>query len=102
MSTQHTDTNSHKSSDANVSPTVTTGPLPASEKAYSEPQAYPGMRVPHRDILISDPDQPSVRVYDTSGPYSDDSVAIDPEKGCLLYTSPSPRDATLSRMPSSA
>ena len=25
-----------------------------------------------------------------------------PEQGCLLYTSPSPRDATLSRMPSSA
>ena len=25
-----------------------------------------------------------------------------PNKGCLLYTSPSPRDATLSRMPSSA
>ena len=24
------------------------------------------------------------------------------ENGCLLYTSPSPRDATLSRMPSSA
>ena len=24
------------------------------------------------------------------------------DKGCLLYTSPSPRDATLSRMPSSA
>ena len=24
------------------------------------------------------------------------------QKGCLLYTSPSPRDATLSRMPSSA
>ena len=27
---------------------------------------------------------------------------IDQPKGCLLYTSPSPRDATLSRMPSSA
>ena len=26
----------------------------------------------------------------------------DTSKGCLLYTSPSPRDATLSRMPSSA
>ena len=26
----------------------------------------------------------------------------EPYKGCLLYTSPSPRDATLSRMPSSA
>ena len=28
--------------------------------------------------------------------------ALDRVKGCLLYTSPSPRDATLSRMPSSA
>ena len=27
---------------------------------------------------------------------------LGPFKGCLLYTSPSPRDATLSRMPSSA
>ena len=27
---------------------------------------------------------------------------IDTYKDCLLYTSPSPRDATLSRMPSSA
>ena len=27
---------------------------------------------------------------------------IDVSKDCLLYTSPSPRDATLSRMPSSA
>ena len=27
---------------------------------------------------------------------------VDWIKGCLLYTSPSPRDATLSRMPSSA
>ena len=26
----------------------------------------------------------------------------DPKLACLLYTSPSPRDATLSRMPSSA
>ena len=28
--------------------------------------------------------------------------AIPGDKSCLLYTSPSPRDATLSRMPSSA
>ena len=27
---------------------------------------------------------------------------VDTGIGCLLYTSPSPRDATLSRMPSSA
>ena len=30
------------------------------------------------------------------------SVWMRPTSGCLLYTSPSPRDATLSRMPSSA
>ena len=30
------------------------------------------------------------------------SAGLDWEQGCLLYTSPSPRDATLSRMPSSA
>ena len=29
-------------------------------------------------------------------------LGIDAPKTCLLYTSPSPRDATLSRMPSSA
>ena len=28
--------------------------------------------------------------------------ALNDDKDCLLYTSPSPRDATLSRMPSSA
>ena len=31
-----------------------------------------------------------------------DAVAEEDFEGCLLYTSPSPRDATLSRMPSSA
>ena len=33
----------------------------------------------------------------------DEAFALTTERGsCLLYTSPSPRDATLSRMPSSA
>ena len=31
-----------------------------------------------------------------------DTLKVGQFKGCLLYTSPSPRDATLSRMPSSA
>ena len=30
------------------------------------------------------------------------ALEVAQESGCLLYTSPSPRDATLSRMPSSA
>ena len=29
-------------------------------------------------------------------------IRVGPNKGCLLYTSPSPRDGLLSRMPSSA
>ena len=32
----------------------------------------------------------------------DDTAKVREAVGCLLYTSPSPRDATLSRMPSSA
>ena len=31
-----------------------------------------------------------------------ENYLVDPHTACLLYTSPSPRDATLSRMPSSA
>ena len=36
------------------------------------------------------------------GPEKDWECACGKYRGCLLYTSPSPRDATLSRMPSSA
>ena len=34
--------------------------------------------------------------------YRDMALHPEVDKACLLYTSPSPRDATLSRMPSSA
>ena len=34
--------------------------------------------------------------------YDSKSIFEDQLESCLLYTSPSPRDATLSRMPSSA
>ena len=35
-------------------------------------------------------------------PFSKIPVIIDQDNNCLLYTSPSPRDVSLSRMPSSA
>ena len=38
----------------------------------------------------------------TAGLKFKDGVVLVCDKSCLLYTSPSPRDATLSRMPSSA
>ena len=41
------------------------------------------------------------RLIVTDGVFSMDGIVAD-LPGCLLYTSPSPRDATLSRMPSSA
>ena len=44
-------------------------------------------------------------IWDWNGTLLDDldlGVQIAQQMCCLLYTSPSPRDATLSRMPSSA
>ena len=41
-----------------------------------------------------------VKITDTKS--DDHAIAIEQNPLCLLYTSPSPRDATLSRMPSSA
>ena len=63
-------------------PTVTTGPLPASRKVYTHPQADPSLNVPRRmiDLHPSAKEEP-VPVYDTSGPYSDPSVTIDVEAG---------------------
>ncbi|MBU4568263.1 MAG: phosphomethylpyrimidine synthase ThiC, partial [Alphaproteobacteria bacterium] len=61
---------------------VTIGPLPASRKVYTAPEADPTLAVPHREIdLHPSANEPAVRVYDTSGPYSDAGVAIDVEAG---------------------
>jgi phosphomethylpyrimidine synthase len=63
-------------------PEVTTGPLPASTKTYTHPKADPSLRVPHRSIALHpSANEPPVPVYDTSGPYSDESVTIDVEVG---------------------
>ena len=43
-----------------------------------------------------------VRSHGWAWEYQLNSLSIDKVESCLLYTSPSPRDATLSRMPSSA
>lgn len=65
-----------------VTPKVTTGPLPASRKVYATPDAAPDLRVPIREIKISEGSgEPPLPVYDTTGPYTDDNVAIDVEKG---------------------
>jgi len=60
-------------------PKVTTGPLTGSRKVYSAPDAHPDVKVPFRDIALSD--SSSFRVYDTSGPYTDADAAIDVQGG---------------------
>src|SRR5438876_3532801 len=63
-------------------PKVTTGPLPASRKIYSRPEAAPDLRVPTREIALTEGSgEPPLPVYDTTGPYTDPDVAIDVEKG---------------------
>jgi phosphomethylpyrimidine synthase len=63
-------------------PKVTTGPLPSSRKTYAVPDAAPDLRVPVREIVLSEASgEPPLPVYDTSGPYSDSAVAIDVAAG---------------------
>src|SRR5438552_13223450 len=64
-------------------------PLPNSRKIYVSGEIHPGIRVPFREITlaptksingeieINDP----VRVYDTSGPWADTSMTLDPVQG---------------------
>jgi phosphomethylpyrimidine synthase len=52
---------------------ITRGALPGSRKLYVD-------GVPFREVPLDGGEAP-VRLYDTSGPYTDDSVSIDIEKG---------------------
>src|SRR5262245_63636960 len=62
-------------------PKVTTGPITASSKVYSSPEGHSDLQVPFREIALTDPEQPTFRVYDPSGPYTDAHATIDVEKG---------------------
>jgi len=55
---------------------VTRGALTGSRKVYIGEH-----QVPMREIMLEDPDEKSITVYDTSGPYTDDSVELDIMKG---------------------
>jgi phosphomethylpyrimidine synthase len=61
---------------------VTSGPLPGSKKIYHHPRGRADMAVPFREITL-DPsaNEPPVRVYDPSGPYTQDAGSIDLSKG---------------------
>ena len=61
---------------------VTTGPLPASRKVHVEGRLHPDIRVAMREIDVSpSANEPPLRVYDTSGPYTDPAYATDIRRG---------------------
>src|ERR1700730_11838040 len=63
-------------------PAVTTGPLPSSRKIFASPDAAPDLRVPLREIMLSEgAGEPNRPVDDPSGPYPDPSAPIDVNAG---------------------
>src|SRR5216684_2737697 len=63
-------------------PAVTTGPLASSRKIFVTPDEAPDVRVPLREIILSEgAGEPNLPVYDTSGPYTDPAVTIDVNAG---------------------
>jgi phosphomethylpyrimidine synthase len=65
-----------------ATPKVTTGPIAGSRKIYSVPETSPDLRVPLREVALSEgAGEAPVRIYDPSGVYTDNDAAIDVEKG---------------------
>ncbi|MBX9757839.1 MAG: phosphomethylpyrimidine synthase ThiC, partial [Beijerinckiaceae bacterium] len=64
-----------------VPETVTTGPLPGSKKVYATVPGHADIHVPFRQITLTDPNEPALRVYDPSGPYTESDARIDLAKG---------------------
>jgi phosphomethylpyrimidine synthase len=65
-----------------VTPKVTTGPIAGSRKVYVAPDAAPDLRVPVREVVLTEAAaEPPVPVYDPSGPYTDPDATIDVDAG---------------------
>ncbi len=59
---------------------VTTGPIRGSKKVHVAAKSGSGVRVAMREISLEGGEDP-VRVYDTSGPYTDSNASIDIQAG---------------------
>ncbi len=65
-----------------LTPTVTTGPLPASRKIHVTGDIHTDIRVPMREISVHPTSgEPPVIVYDSSGPYTIEGAEIRIEQG---------------------
>src|SRR5260370_17289326 len=66
-------------------PAVTTGPLPSSRKIFATPDTAPDLRVPLREIILSEgAKEPNLPAYDTTGVYTATDAVIDVENGLKL------------------
>ncbi len=63
---------------------ISTGPLPSSRKIHVPGTRFPDLRVAMREIALSG-GEPPLTVYDASGPYTDESVAIDVRAGLAKH-----------------
>jgi phosphomethylpyrimidine synthase len=70
--------------DRTVSPTVTTGPIQGSHKAYLE--GPDGIRVPVRRVQLTNGEH--FDLYDTTGPYTDEDAVIDVRAGLPRLRAP--------------
>src|ERR1700743_333013 len=69
-------------------PAVTTGPVPSSRKIFAAPDTAPDLRVPLREIILSEKaGEPNLPGYDTSGPYTDPNVTIAVNAGLARHRS---------------
>ncbi len=62
--------------------TIPTGERAGSRKVYVAGELYPDIRVPFREVAVHpSANEPPVTIYDSSGPYTDPTVAIDIKRG---------------------
>lgn len=72
----------HQKPETAAPQSVTIGPIAGSAKRYGAFDGLGGIGVPYREITLSpSANEPPVRVYDASGPYTDPSAAIDLANG---------------------
>src|ERR1700751_5815098 len=67
---------------------VTTGEIKGSRRIFSSPKARPDVSVPFREVGLSAPAEAPIRLYDTSGPYTDATASIALAKGAPRIREP--------------
>ena len=66
--------------------TLTREPFPASHKVYVPGRLHPELRVPMREVALSNGE--SATLYDTSGPYTEPETVIDVRRGLPALRAP--------------